>query len=131
MYPWPNGNYACYISIFNCNPRFIKEKEFQAYFRHPSTINYVCVHEMLHFIFYDYLEKCFSDEYKSLGDKSVWKLSEIINDVVLRLPEFVALTGQKNPPIYAETSEELKKYANLWDVSGDIGKFIEDFLKVK
>ena len=95
LYPWPEGKYISYLSIFNCNPRFIETKEFQVSYKHPETTNYVCVHEMLLFIFYDYLKKNFSKEYKKLDSKYIWKLSEIFNDVVLRLPEFVSITGQK------------------------------------
>jgi len=37
-YTWSEGNYICAISIFNCNPRFINDKDFQAYYRHPDGI---------------------------------------------------------------------------------------------
>jgi hypothetical protein len=129
MYPWPDGNYICYVSIFNCNPRFIKEKEFQAYYKHIATTNYVCAHEMLHFIFYDYVERNFNDEFKSLGENAIWKLSEIFNDVVLRLPEFIVLTGQKDPSIYAQTAKELEQNLNLWQKSNNVNSFIRSYLK--
>ena len=129
VYQWPDGNYICYISIFNCNPRFIKEKEFQAFYKHNATTNYVCVHEMFHFIFYDYLEKNFSNEYKTFGESVIWKLSEIINDVVLRLPGFVVLTGQIDPAIYAQTEQELKKYMKMWKDSAEVADFVRNYFK--
>jgi len=129
-YSWPDGNYVCYISIFNCNPRFIKEKEFQAFYKHTATTNYVCVHEMLHFIFYDYLEKNFNDEYKSLRENAIWKLSEVFDDVVLRLPEFIVLTGQKDSSIYAQTAKELEQNLCLWEQSGNVNTFIRLYLKL-
>jgi hypothetical protein len=128
MYPWPDGNYICYISIFNCNPRFIKEKEFQAFYKHNATTNYVCAHEMLHFIFYDYLDKNFKGKYKTLCESVIWKLSEVFNDVVLRLPEFVEITEQKNPGIYAQTNKELIKNQNLWKQTRNTKGFIEKYL---
>ena len=117
MYNWPKGNYVCYLSIFNCNPRFIKEKEFQAYYKHPLGIHFVCTHEMLHFIFYDYLERNFSKQYKNLGERKIWKLSEVFNDVILRTDEFVSLTKQKEPSLYAQSIEELVRYQSMWEES--------------
>jgi len=126
--PWPEGRYICYPSIFNCNPRFIETKEFQAFYQHPETTNHVCAHEMLHFIFYDYVEKNFSPEYKKLDDKVIWKLSETFNDMVLRLPEFVAITGQKDPGIYAETREELNDAIKLWEETKSVKAFVTKYL---
>lgn len=129
-HPWPEGKYICYLSIFNCNPRFIETKEFQAFYNHPETTNYVCAHELLHFIFYDYLEKNFNQEYKELGEKVIWKLSEIFNDVVLRLPEFVAFTGNNDPATYAETREELNGAIKLWEETKTIKVFVAQYFKL-
>ncbi|MFA5776219.1 MAG: hypothetical protein WC988_01550 [Patescibacteria group bacterium] len=125
--PWPEGKYICYLSIFNCNPRFIETKEFQTFYKHPATTNYVCAHEMLHFIFYAYVGKNFDQEYKGLGEKVIWKLSEIFNDVVLRLPKFVAITGQKDPAFYAETKQELDDAIKLWEETKTVKAFIAKY----
>ena len=125
---WPEGRYICYPSIFNCNPRFIGTKEFQVFYKHPETTNYVCAHEMLHFIFYDYIEKHYNQKYKRLEEKVIWKLSEIFNDVVLRLPEFIAITGQKDPGIYAETRDELNDAIKLWENTKTVGAFVTKYL---
>jgi hypothetical protein len=124
---WPEGRYICYPSIFNCNPRFIDTKEFQVFYNHPDTTNYVCIHEMLHFIFYAYLEKNFSEEYKKRDSRHIWKLSEIFNDVVIRLPEFVAITGQKDPTYYAETKQELDDAIKLWEETKTVKGFIAKY----
>lgn len=128
-YEWPEGNYICFLSIFNCNPRFIKDKFFQAYYKHKETINYVCMHEMLHFVFYDYMEKNLPDEVKKLGEGGMWKLSEIFNDVIFRQPDFVTITKQNNPTIYAQSQEELRKHTNLWDKNPDTNSFVQEYLK--
>ena len=127
-YSWPKGNYICYLSIFNCNPRFIKEKEFQAYYEHPLGINFVCIHEMLHFIFYNYLEKRFLEQYKECDEKIIWKLSEVFNDVILRTDEFVSLTKHKDPTIYAESGNELIKHQKMWEkAEGNINTFVKNY----
>ena len=128
--PWPEGKYICYLSIFNRNPRFIETKEFQAFYKHPATTNYVCAHEMLHFMFYDYVGKNFSEESKNLGEKVIWKLSEIFNDIVLRLPESVAITGQKDPAFYAETEQELNDAVKIWKEAKTVKVFVAQYFKL-
>ena len=125
---WPEGKYICYPSIFNCNPRFLETKEFQVFYKHPETTNYVCMHEMLHFIFYDYIDKNFDRERKGVGEKVVWKLSEIFNDVILRLPEFVSITDQKDPTFYAETEQELNNAIKLWEETKTVRAFVTKYL---
>lgn len=123
---WPEeGNYTCYISIFNCNPRFIKEKEFQAFYKHPSGVIYVCAHEMLHFMFYAYIQSKYQRDYERLGENGLWKLSEIFNDIILAKPEFTKITGEKKPDIYAETDTELEYYKILWNETVDIDAFLK------
>ncbi len=126
---WPEGNYACFLSIFNCNPRFIKEKFFQAFYNHPQTVNYVCMHEMLHFAFYDYVENNFTSEFTALGENGMWKLSEIFNDVILRQPDFIDITEQTDPPIYAQSREELNNYLLMWQQDPKTNHFLINYLK--
>lgn len=128
IYTWPEGNYICAISIFNCNPRFIEDKDFQAFYNHHEGIKSVCVHEMLHFAFYDYIERQQNDVFKSLGDSGTWKLSEIFNDVVLRDSEFVKITGIESPGIYAQSDEELPKYIDMWKRSKNVHNFTKAYI---
>jgi hypothetical protein len=85
---------------------------------------------MLHFIFYDYLGSEFSNEYKSRDEGYIWKLSEVFNDVVLRLPEFVELTGIKKPEIYAQTQRELKKNTRLWGETNNVEDFVKTYFSI-
>jgi len=128
--PWPKGRYTCHLSIFNRNPRFIETKEFQAFYKHSATTNFVCAHEMLHFIFYDYVEKNFTEKPRNMEEKTIWKLSEIFNDVILRLPEFVAITGQKEPAFYAESEQELNDAIKLWEEVKTVKVFIAKYFKL-
>lgn len=128
IYTWPEGKYTCAISIFNCNPRFIEDKNFQAYFRHPGGITYICVHEMLHFALYDYVEKSHNKLFENLGKDEMWKLSEIFNDVILRTLDFVKITTVQRPGIYAQSEEELKKYSKMWEGSKNIDEFLDKYI---
>jgi len=127
-YTWLEGNCICFLSIFNCGPRFIKDKFFQTYYKHGETINYACMHEMLHFAFYDYMKKNFLGEYKTLGEDGIWKLSEIFNDVVLREPDFVEISKQPNPTVYPENEEGLEKFKMMWEQNSTVNTFIKAYL---
>lgn len=126
-YEWPKGNYTGKLSIFNCNPRWIETKTFQVFYMKSSGTNHTCMHEMLHFAFYDYIDKHFANECQKIGDKAVWKMTEVFNDVILRQPEFTILTGRENPGIYAETQEELTKNLDLWKKSIGVKEFVRKY----
>lgn len=80
---WPKGRYICYLSIFPCGPRFLKDKTFQSFYKYKEEILIQqIVHEMLHFIFYDYLYKNYP-RYKSKKYKQkIWEISEAFNHLV-------------------------------------------------
>lgn len=128
-YKWLDGTYTCYLSIFNCNPRFIKDKYFGAFYKHSETVNYICMHELLHFAFYDYMERNFIEDYKTLGEDGMWKLSEIFNDVIFRQPKFISITGLPNPNFYAETKQELDKFNKLYKQEPETNAFITNCLR--
>lgn len=109
---WPQGDYICYLSIFDCNPRFLENKSFQVYFRHRQGTNHVIAHEMLHFIFFDYLHTKEAEFNQKLDEHTVWLLSEWFNDLVLELPEF-AKFGQKIKDNYPEVVEFSKQFPTI------------------
>ncbi|HUT22446.1 MAG TPA: hypothetical protein VMX18_03535 [Candidatus Bipolaricaulota bacterium] len=77
-HPFPKGVYKCYLSIWNCNPRDIKNKIFQAYYKRVGIIETI-IHEMLHFIFYDYVFARFPAFTGKKNENILWAVSEIIN----------------------------------------------------
>jgi hypothetical protein len=70
------------------------------------------------------------EDYKTLGENGMWKLSEIFNDVVLRQPNFVKLSKQPEPDTYAETKEELERYMKTWKLSPKVTAFINEYLSL-
>ena len=107
LYPWPEGDYICYLSIFNCNPRFLETKTFQVYYKHPEGTNHVIAHEMLHFIFFDYLEKKEKQFAKTVKKDRIWLMSESFNEIVLELPQ-LEFFKSKQPFHYPETEKMIK-----------------------
>ncbi|HCC04922.1 TPA: hypothetical protein DEP58_01285 [Patescibacteria group bacterium] len=84
---WPKGKYIGYASVYLMFPRNLKEKTF--YFPHAQTpIDPVSTiaHEMLHFIFFDYIQKKYgikeSDVLKGKNKRYVWQVSETFNTMI-------------------------------------------------
>jgi hypothetical protein len=68
-YPWPKGKYIAYPTIWGIYPRFINDKTFLFPYRHKykNFASFVIMHEMLHFLFYDYAAKKHSGIFKNLN----------------------------------------------------------------
>ena len=83
-YPWPEGKYIAYSTIWGIFPRFIENKTFQVPYRYRNKryVNVIIAHELLHFIFYKY----FYEHYPRYRDDKhnffSWHVSEIFNNVV-------------------------------------------------
>lgn len=124
--PVPEGKYVAYLSIINCNPRFLDNKTFQVYWKHRNGTNMVVAHEVLHFFFYDYAETKHPDLFRGLEKNTglFWVLAEVFNDVVLSLPELVAVHGQTtfySYPAHKKYSEHMGK---IWEENPDIDEWL-------
>jgi len=119
-HPWPRGKYIGYLSIFPYGPRFLKNKTFQIFYQLSSRqAQHVVAHEMLHFMFYDYIERHFSSQIKQLSKDRVWRLSEIFDDIIL----------QQKQATYPKHERLFKKYKKLWQGNKDIDEFLKKTLK--
>lgn len=133
-YPWPKGKYIGYCSIFGMFPRNIREKYF--YFPpmhpHPKYSNKVIAHEMLHFIFYDYIKTHYGiKEAQRIKDKPknyLWQVSEAFNNVIEGWKPFNKLILYKPRP-YRGTEKMFKKMNNQWQQEQDIDWLLDQWLK--
>lgn len=125
-YPFPRGKYVGYLSIIDCNPRFLEDKTFQIYYLHRYGVRYVTAHELLHFIFYDYAEKKYPELFKELDTEggSFWDLAEIFNSIILHTPSFIKIHGIKEKVVYPEHLKYLPELDKIWREYQDIDKFI-------
>jgi len=125
-YRFPKGQYIGYLSIIDCNPRFLRNKTFQIFYSHPFGVKYATSHELLHFIFYDYAIKKYPEIFKKLDTESgiFWDLAEIFNAVALSLPQFIKLHGQKKIICYPEHKKYLPKLKKLWRETQNIDKWL-------
>jgi hypothetical protein len=110
-YPWPKGKYIGYPTIWGLYPRYLENKTFQFPYRHEIK-NYpliVIAHEMLHFIFYEYVYQNFPAYKQKRYAQSLWVSSEVFNSVIQSQPEWTNLFGGQ--PLYYPEQKSLIKQA--------------------
>ena len=124
-YDYSKENYICYLSIFDCNPRYLDSKSFQVYYKRSHDMRKeVIAHELTHFAFYDF---CFSLGIKE--DNNLWELSEIFNVIFLNLPKIQKSIGSEELLFYPDLKDKLEKIKNIWSENLAPKEFIEKSLK--
>jgi len=119
---WPNGKYEAYLSVINCNPRFLDNKTFQFYWKSKDNFSSVTVHEMLHFLFYDLVAKLIPKA--NLQSQKIWEVSEVFNGLIMAEPDFVDITNVKIPPQYPNLVNIQEELQGIWDESKMADEFI-------
>lgn len=118
-------NYTCYLSIFNCNPRYLENKSFQVYYKRSHDMRKeVITHEMTHFAFYDYCNK--------LGiknDSNLWELSEVFNVIFLNLPSIQKAIGAEELLFYPDLKNKLEEIKKIWAKQLNAEEFIKTSLE--
>lgn len=134
-YKWPEGKYIAYPTIWGMYPRFLDNKTFQFPSKHKKQnyIQVIIAHEMLHFIFYDYIYKNFPKLKSHKYDFDLWNISEAFNVMIQNFSRWVKIFNQKTIS-YPEHKNLIIKLKKNWEeASGDIDKFLKivltDFIK--
>lgn len=122
---FPEGKYVGYLSINDCNPRFLHDKSFMMYYN-AKTPNRTISHELTHFIFYDYTAlkhpSIFGDKDPNTG--AYWSFAELFNNVILSLPEFVELLNNYGDGAYPDHEKHYAPLVRIWEDTKDIDEFI-------
>lgn len=118
--------YTCYLSIFNCNPRYLENKSFQVYYKRSHDMRKeVIAHELTHFAFYDFCHKL------GIKDNNVlWELSEIFNVVFLNLPPIRNVIGAEELLFYSNLKNKLEAVKLIWDKKLGAKEFIINTLEL-
>ena len=118
-------SYTCYLSIFNCNPRYLEDKSFQVFYKRSYDMRKeVIAHEITHFAFYDFCEK--------LGiknDDRLWELSEIFNVIFLNLPSTQKAIGAEELLFYPDLKDKLNEIKKIWAKQLSAENFIKTSLE--
>lgn len=116
---------TCYLSIFNCNPRYLENKSFQVcYKRSHNMRKEVIAHELTHFAFYDFCHKLDIKDSNTL-----WELSEIFNVFFLNLPSIRNAIGAEELLFYPALKNKLETIKLIWTKQHNADKFVAESLK--
>lgn len=117
--------YICYLSIFNCNPRYLENKSFQVYCKRSHNMRKeVIAHELTHFAFYDFCHKL------GIKDSNVlWELSEIFNVIFLNLPPIRKAIGAEELLFYPTLKDKLEAIKSIWEKQFNAKDFIINSLQ--
>lgn len=134
--PWPIGKYEAYLTISAPMPRFLESKTFQVGYKKNGSWKSTVAHEMLHFIFYEYLRRRYTPQLSNtlegkmnnlLRDKfrvPPWDLSEIFNVIILNTKSFQKLFPFPQKP-YPKHKANFNKLLKEWYKNGEnIDKFL-------
>mgnify|MGYP000923006800 FL=1 len=136
-HPWPKGKYTGYASIYHMYPRYIKEKTFFfPYKQNKLDPRLTIAHEMLHFIFFDYIKNKYGieerDKIKSKEPKYVWKISETFNVVIENWQPYMKLFGrkEKRTPYHQGYKKMFSKMTKQWTKEQNINKLLNNYFKI-
>jgi len=125
---WPCGDYNAFVTIWGTFPRFLKDKSFTFPYevKNRNFVIYVILHEMMHFIFYNYVIKKHPSIFKKLETENgiFWDLAEIFNVVILSSPKFIRLHGYEKVEPYLQHKIFVKQLKKYWQEKGDIDSWI-------
>lgn len=131
-YPWPKNRYIGYFSIFDFCPRFLDSGEFQV-FIYDSRENqlFTNFHEMLHFIFYDYIQKTFPETFGNIDTEIgvFWDLAEVFNTVIQDTEEFIKLHGKIDIIGYPNHDSILPKAKEVWNKEKNVFNWTNQMVK--
>lgn len=109
-FSFPPGRYIAYPSIVKCQPRFLEDKTFQFFYdQEPAEAIQVIAHELLHFIFFDFIEQKMISEIKPLSDDQRWDLSEIFNVLALQSEIYQPLIDPRTITPYPDHLNHIKQ----------------------
>lgn len=130
-FEFPDGDYIGYISVFNCNPRFLHNKTFQVYYKSDSNIR-TTAHELMHFIFYEYTSQKLPKLVKDLNMNNGlwWDVAEIFNNVILSTNELKSILNITGDVPYPDHERYIEKATSLLQPRGEINTFVESLFEL-
>jgi len=85
---------------------------------------------LLHFIFYDFVEKKLKKEAKHLSEDQLWDLSEIFNVVVLRSPRYHRIINQQFVIPYPDHRRYIRQFEKAYKNSQNVEEFIRQGITI-
>jgi len=132
-YPWPKKKFIGFFSIFDFCPRFLEDGSFQIFLYDDKQMQlFTIFHEMLHFIFYDFVKKTFPKNFKHLNTEEgkFWDLAEVFNAVVQSYGDFIKLHGKIKNLGYPKHRKLIVQGKILWKKNPDVKQWIIEMMKI-
>jgi len=125
--PWPKGKYIGFASAFEMYPKNIKKKTF--YFSGLNKdLNFniaIIVHEMLHFMFFDYIDK--NTRVRDKGLENIWNVSEVFNLVIESWKPYQKIFKTDGKSYNAMHAKMLPKMKKFWKKKEDIDYLLNHY----
>ena len=131
-YPWPVKELTGVFSIFDFCPRFLDWGGFQIFIYDNRNMQlFTIFHEMLHFIFYDFVQKKFSDKFKNLSTEEglFWDLAEVFNAVIQDTDDFIKLHGKIDNLGYPDHKKLIVRGKKIWKENPNIEEWVDKMTK--
>jgi hypothetical protein len=131
--PWPEGYYVGFATIWHSYPRNIATKTFYFPYWHtlPLYANKVIAHEMLHFMFFDYIKAKYglAERAKIRGEhpEYVWRVSEAFNNVIEGWGPYKDVF-KYSPQPHKGTEEIFEKMNKQWKRKQDVDWLLDQWL---
>jgi len=131
-YPWPRKVFIGYFSIFDFCPRFLDSGEFQIFIYDSRNIQlFTIFSEMLHFIFYDFVQKNFPETKKMNTEQGkLWDIAEVFNAVIQDTGDFIELHGKVKNIEYSNHKDLILQGRHLWKKDQDVYNWVNEMLKL-
>ena len=133
---WPKGYYVGFATIWHSYPRNVKNMTFYFPYSHslPQYANKVISHEMLHFMFFDYIKSRYGlaegAKIKGKDVNYVWKVSEAFNNVIEEWAPYKKIFKHPARP-YKETLDIFNKMSRQWKQKQDIDWLLDQWFAKK
>lgn len=122
---YSDENYTCFLSIFDCNPRYLETKSFQVYYNRSHDMRKeVVAHELTHFAFFDFCHKIGIEDSKEL-----WEFSEIFNVLFLNIPSIQKAIGAEELLFYPNLKFKLEEIRRIWEQHLNTKEFVDRSLQ--
>lgn len=123
-----NLNCLAYPTIWGIFPRILSERAFFFPYigKTKNFISFVIMHELMHFIFYDYALMNHPGLFANLDTErgTFWDLAEVFNFITLSSPEFVTLHKQKNIFFYQQHKKIIPSLKLFWNKDQNIDHWL-------
>lgn len=131
-HPWPREEFTGNFSIFDFCPRFLEDGGFQVFIYDTRNLQlFTIFHEMLHFIFYDFVQEKFPETLGRMDTEEgkLWDIAEIFNAVIQDTDDFVRLHGKIEDMGYPDHKKLISKGRSIWKSDPDVYRWVVEMME--